>query len=568
VNLSDSANAAPPDGSVANDYDAPRRRSFLKLGGATLLVGGAAASTAACGRTGTAEALTRETARMADSVQSDPSTSTPPDALTLVPIPPERIPAAVARLDSIIGNALSKTGVPGLAAAVVHDGTVLYAKGFGVRDVNSPARVDPCTVFHLASVSKPLSSTVVAGAVGSEALNWTDPIVAHLPTFALADPYVTEHVTYADLFSHLSGLPDHAGDLLEDLGYDQAYILNRLRLEPLGLFRANWEYTNFGLTAAAVAAAAATGQSWADLADEVLFGPVDMPSSSFRYSDFLNEANRAAMHVRVGTQWLQKYTRDADPEAPAGGASSNVLDLANWMIVQLASGTWKGNQVIGADALAQTHLPFALSQPPQSPISRSGFYGYGMNVSYDYAARLRFSHSGGFAQGAATAFWLLPSANLGIVVLTNGMPIGVPEAIINYFLDYVVAGSVQDDWLSAYGNAFAGMYVNPSMLAGKKPPENPVPANQNSFYTGTYDNPFYGPIQIVSEGTSLHLLIGPRPNDYVLQHWSGNLFSFYPTGENALGITAATFNPDATNSCAMSVTLEYYNNTGLGTFTR
>jgi hypothetical protein len=153
-------------------------------------------------------------------------------------------------------------------------------------------------------------------------------------------------------------------------------------------------------------------------------------------------------------------------------------------------------------------------------------------------------------------------------VLTNGMPIGVPESVINYFLDYVVAGSVQNDWLSAYGQAFAGMYVNPSMLAGEKPPENPVPANPNSFYTGTYDNPFYGPIQIVSEGTSLHLLIGPHPNDYALQHWSGNLFAFYPTGENALGITAATFHPDATNSRAESVTLEYYNNTGLGTFTR
>jgi CubicO group peptidase (beta-lactamase class C family) len=491
-----------------------------------------------------------------------------PQALTLVPIPPGQIPAAVARLDSIIESALSKTGVPGLAAAVVQDGSLLYAKGFGVRDVNSQAPVDAGTVFHLASLSKPLSSTVVAGVAGRKVLDWTDPVVAHLPTFALADPYVTEHVTYADLFSHLSGLPDHAGDLLEDLGYDQAYILNRLRLEPLGPFRANWEYTNFGLTAAAVSAAAATGQSWAELADEVLFGPVDMPSSSYRYSDFINEANRAAMHVRVGTRWVQKYTRDADPEAPAGGASSNVLDMANWMTLQLAGGNWKGNQVIDGDTLAQTHLPFALSSPPMSPISRSGFYGYGMNVSYDYAGRLRLSHSGAFAQGAATAFWLVPSANLGIVVLTNGMPIGVPEAIINYFLDYAVAGSVQDDWLNLYGQAFAGMYVNPSMLAGKEPPANPVPANPNSFYTGTYDNPYYGPIQIVSEGTSLHLLIGPRPEDYVLTHWSGNLFSFYPTGENAVGITAATFYPNATDSLAESVTLEYYNNTGLGTFTR
>lgn len=498
-----------------------------------------------------------------------PATALPPDAVSLVPIPPQRIPEAVAKLDAIIDDVLSKTGVPGLAAAVVHDGKLLYANGFGVRDVNQPARVDPGTVFHLASVSKPLSSTVVAGAVGKGIVKWTDPIVPHLPSFALADPYVTAHVTYADLFSHVSGLPDHGGDLLEDLGYDQAYILNRLRLEPLGPFRAQYEYTNFGLTAAAEAAAAAKGMAWADLADEVLFGPLDMSATSFRYSDFLAETDTAAMHIRVGDKWIQKYSRDADPEAPAGGASSNVLDLANWLILLLANGTFNGTPVIGADALSEAHLPHALSGLPMSVISRSGFYGYGTNVGYDYA-RLRLSHSGGFNQGAATAFSLLPSADLGIVVLTNGMPIGVPEAINNYFLDWVEAGSVQDDWLALYEKGFANFYVNPSELAGKKPPKHPVPAKPDSFYTGTYDNPYYGPVKIVAAGKTLHLLIGPAsaPNDYPLGHWSGNLFSFYPTGENAVGITAATFHPNARDTRAASVTLEYYNTNGLGAFTR
>jgi hypothetical protein len=105
------------------------------------------------------------------------------------------------------------------------------------------------------------------------------------------------------------------------------------------------------------------------------------------------------------------------------------------------------------------------------------------------------------------------------------------------------------------------------MLAGKKPPANPVPARPDSFYTGTYDNAYYGPIRITAEGGSLHLLIGPGPDDYPLRHWSGNLFAFFPTGENAVGITAATFNVGA-GPHARSVTLEYYNTTGLGTFVR
>jgi CubicO group peptidase (beta-lactamase class C family) len=566
--MSDSTQVLGENGDAGHAHGAPPRRNFLKLGGATLLAGGVAASTAAAARpAGTAGTSAKATTGRADAVLTADS-SVAPDLQSLVPIPPQRIPAAVAKLDSIIKNVMARTGVPGLAAAVVHDGRLLYAKGFGVRDVNAPGGVNASTVFHLASVSKPLSSTVVAGVVGQKVIGWTDTIVAHLPSFALADPYVTGHVTYADLFSHTSGLPDHAGDLLEDLGYDQAYILNRLRLEPLAPFRARYEYTNFGLTAAAEAAAAAAGQSWADLADNVLFGPASMPSSSFRNSDFLQRANRAAMHVKVGRRWVQKYTRDADPEAPAGGASSNVLDLAHWLTLQLAEGDWKGRPVIGKDALSQTQLPHARSGQPSSISARSGFYGYGLGVSYDYAGRTHFSHSGGFNEGAATVVNLLPSANLGIVVLTNGMPIGIPEAVAAYFYDYVEAGSEQNDWLTLYGGLFAGMYVNHSELADKKPPKNPVPAQPNSFYTGTYDNDYYGPIRIVAQGTSLHLLIGPGPDDYRLSHWSGDLFSFYPTGENALGITAATFHPNAGNPRAASVTLEYYNTTGLGTFTR
>lgn len=545
----------------------PGRREILAYGVAGV---GAAVLAQRAGALGAAHhpAVARRPAAARKPAEFSSGPAVPPDAQSLVPIPAERIPAAVGMLDSIIGDVMSKTGVPGLASAVVHDGNVLYARGFGVRDVDKPGRVDASTVFRLASVSKPLSSTVVAGAVGMGLVKWTDPIVAHLRSFALADPYVTAHVTYADLFSHTSGLPDHAGDLLEDLGYDQAYILSRLRLEPLAPFRTSYAYTNFGLTAAAVAAAAAAGKPWPDLADDILFGPVGMRASSFRYADFLRQANRASMHIRVGKRWVQRYTRDADPEAPAGGASSNVLDLADWLTLQLAGGSWKSRQVIAAEPLAETHLPHVLSSPPSTPVSRSGFYGFGMNVSYDYAGRLRLSHSGGFNQGAATAITMLPSAGLGIVVLTNGMPIGVPESVGAYFLDHVEAGSVQQDWLALYGKAFAALYVNPSVLAGKKPPASPVPARPDSFYTGTYDNAFYGPIRITAEGSSLHLLIGPVPRDYPLRHWSGNVFAFFPTGENAVGITAATFSGGAGASRASSVTLEYYNETGLGTFVR
>ena len=163
---------------------------------------------------------------------------------------------------------------------------------------------------------------------------------------------------------------------------------------------------------------------------------------------------------------------------------------------------------------------------------------------------------------------MLPAEDLGIVVLTNGMPIRVAEAISFYFFDLIEAGRVVDDWFSLFEGAFAPLFVNPSELAGRTPRAHPVPAKADAFYVGTYDNDYFGNIQITSQGGSLHLIIGPEPFDYPLEHWDGNLFAFFPTGENALGITAATFNPNAGNDQAASADTRVLQRDGLGTFVR
>jgi CubicO group peptidase (beta-lactamase class C family) len=497
-----------------------------------------------------------------------------PTTQSLVPVPAGRVVNAVGSLDDIIGQVMAATGVPGLAASVVYQGQLLYAKGFGVRDIGTGVPVDAKTVFHLASVSKSLSSTVVAGLVGRKKVRWADPVVQHLPGFALSVPYVTDNVSYGDMFSHTSGLPDHAGDLLEDLGYGQQYILHALRFLRLDPFRSGYVYTNFGLTAAGVSAAAAAGTDWASAADSVLFGPLGMSATSYRYSDFVAQADRAAMHVRIDGRWYQKYTRDADPEAPAGGASSNVLDLAKWMMLKLANGTWQGTTVISPAALLEANTPRSVSGPPGTSGSRTGFYGFGTNAGDDYSGRVRLSHSGGFNQGAATNYVLLPEQQLGIMVLTNGMPLGVPEAVNSYFMDLVIGGQIENDWFGLYSQLIAQQYVNLSKLAGKQPPSHPAPAQPDSFYTGTYHSDFYGTITVAARRGALHVLMPPKPTDYPLEHWDANLFALFPVGENALGISAAAFASGRDNDRAATLTLEYYNNakypdgTGIGIFTR
>lgn len=429
------------------------------------------------------------------------------------------------------------------------------------------------TVFQLASLSKPLAATVVARVVekyAEKGVDWANTIVSRLPSFALSDPYVGTHVTIEDMLSHRSGLPGAAGDLLEDVGYDRAYVIDRLRLEPLTPMRTKYAYANFGYTTGAMAAAAVANKTWGDLAAAELFEPLGMTQSSYREADFLNRPNHTAMHVRVDGVWQQLYTRNAQPEAPAGGATSTVLDLSIWLRMQLANGVSAGKVFLQPTTLGTVRTPKILLSPPSVSYARTSFYGLGMDISDDAAARVRWSHSGAFFQGASTAILMLPSANLGIVVLTNGMPIGVPESIGAYLLDDVEAGKATRDWLTGYGAQFAAIMANNSELAGKTPPANPTPAHPDPFYSGTYLNDFHGPIlvQRMPDGL-LHLFIGPElKNDYVLTHWDGDVFSFFPTGENAVGITAATFTPNGAGTQAASVTLEYYNGQGLGVFTR
>lgn len=492
----------------------------------------------------------------------------PPSEVSAIVIAPGRIDRAVRALDGIARDLLRKTGVPGMAIAVVHGDRVVYARGFGVRRAGAHEGVDTRTIFELASLSKPVGAAVVAGAVGRGCVHWTDPVATYLPGFTLSDPEVGSTVTIADMYAHRSGLPDHAGDLLEDLGYDRATVLRRLALEPLDPFRITYHYTNFGITAAAQAVANACGKPWDQLSQDILYAPLGMTATSSRFADYVRAANHADLHVRTGATWQPRYVRDADAQSPAGGVSSSVSDMARFVRMELANGKFAGNPVIDESALLETRNPNLMSVPLATPNSRASFYGLGIGVGYDSTGRLRLSHSGAFALGAATTIVLLPSEHLGIVVLTNSAPVGLPETVAADFMDLAEFGEIRFDWLSGYSGLMKHLEDNRSALAGKTRPSRPDPARADDAYRGTYSSSYYGPATVERKSGRLVLTLGARRMTFVLTHWSGDVFSYVPRGENALGISAATFNVGATGTRAQTLTLENLNADKLGTFTR
>lgn len=482
----------------------------------------------------------------------------------------DRMAAALRGLDDLARKTIETGGVPGLAIAVVHDDKVIYLKGFGRREAGKPDMVDPDTVFQLASVSKPISATVVAALVGEGLVDWDSRIANLDPGFQLHDPYPTAELTVRDLFNHRSGLPGSAGNDLEDIGFGRDEVLRRLRLvPPASSFRAGYSYSNAGLTEGAVAAAKPTGKSWETVAEEKLYRPLGMASTSSRHADFLARTNRTALHVKADGAWAAKVKRDPDMQSPAGGVSSSLRDMTQWVRLVLGNGVLDGKQLISAAAIGQTHVPL-MARGTNPVTGGASFYGLGWNVEIG-ARGVTWGHAGAFAVGARTLVTLYPKAGLGIVVLTNAFPSGVPEGLADSFADLVFDGKVNKDWLKSWDELYRGI-LGPGAAAAKAayaapptPRSAPLPLD---VYAGRYANSYVGDATVSLQNGTLTLTVGPGgARSYPLRHFDRDLFVYFSNPETPDVPAAARFTigPDGR---AVEVQLESLNDVGLGTLQR
>ncbi|WP_035749064.1 serine hydrolase [Arthrobacter sp. 35W] len=492
-----------------------------------------------------------------------------PGLVAGVPIPDGQIDAAVAKLPDLVKSIMASTNIPGLSVAVVHEGKTVAAAGYGVRKVGEDAAVDADTVFQLASLSKSVGSTVVASEVAKGAVAWNTPLQANLPGFTLSDPWIGSHVTIADMYTHRSGLGDHVGDDLEEVGFDQSQILSRLQYAPLDGFRTIDHYTNFGLTAAAESVAAAAKTDWATLSERDIYAPLGMASTSSRFADFMARPNRASGHVLVDGAYQARYQRQPDAQSPAGGVSSSANDMAKWMSMVLDGGSFNGQPVVDPAALSPALTSQFVSSPATSPDARASYTGYGFNVSNQPTGRTMLSHSGAFALGAGTTFAMLPSEKLGIVVLTNAAPLGAAETVAASFMDLVQYGEPRFDWFALYKPGFAAMAAPFGSLVGQTAPTAPAPALPDAELVGSYANSYFGTAEVTVRDGGLAVVLGPAGVVYPLTHWDGNTFSTPLASENAEpgSISKVEFTAGA-DGRASSLVFEYFDKGGLGTFTR
>ncbi|HEV7473590.1 MAG TPA: serine hydrolase [Pyrinomonadaceae bacterium] len=441
--------------------------------------------------------------------------------------------AKLKEIDDYAAKAGADWRVPGFAIAIVKDDKIVFAKGYGLRELGKPEAVDKDTLFAIASNSKAFTSAALATLIDEGKLRWDDPVTKYLPSFQLYDPYVTREMTVRDLLSHRSGLATFGGDLLwYESSYSRAEIIRRVRfLKPTSSFRSRYGYQNIMFLTAGEIVPVITGKTWDDYVRDKFFVPLGMTRTTTNYKQLLATPNIATPHnEREGKINVIRYG-SADNVGGAAAINSSVADLAQWLRLQLGRGTYEGKKFFSADRSREMWTPNTIvggiSERAEkfNPTVHFNLYGLGWGLN-DYQGHKVASHGGGL-DGMVSRVAMMPEENLGLVILTNSES-GLASVLSNKIFD-VFLGVPKRDW-SADGLARqkqgAEMAKAEEKLVEDSRVANTKPSLPLAAYAGTYTGAMYGDATVTEENGKLVVRLAASPN-FVgdLQHWHFDTFS-------------------------------------------
>jgi CubicO group peptidase (beta-lactamase class C family) len=439
-------------------------------------------------------------------------------------------------LDAYVEQARKTFEVPGIAVAIVKDGKVVVAKGYGVRKMGEPARVDENTLFGIGSNTKAFTSAALATLVDDGKISWDDPVYERLPGFEMYDPYVSHEMTIRDLLTHRSGMGLGEGDLLfwPATTYTRADIIYRLRfMKPASSFRSHFAYDNLMYIAAGQIVSAVTGKSWEDYIREKILEPLGMKTTTLSNAHFTAEQDYAFPHSKLEGKVQPVDFVVLDNAGPAGSINSSVAEMAQWLLLQLNRGKLPNGQgrifsekqsqeMWAAETILPTH---PLPPPLETLTAHFQDYAFGWFLR-DYHGRELIGHSGG-VEGFVSRVMLVPEENLGVVILTNADQGGSMESILFHILDYYM-GVAPTDWTAAFKTLQDRQEANAAQAmknAASSRAADSHPSLAMEKYAGVYNDAWYGSATIRSEGEKLVFTLDHTPAAVAdLEHWQYDTF--------------------------------------------
>jgi len=447
--------------------------------------------------------------------------------------------------DARVEAAMRSRDVPGMAISIVEDGRIVHAKGYGVRRLGSPERVDADTIFPTGSTGKAVTAAALAILVDEGRLGWDDKVIDHLPDFRMHDAWVTREMTVRDLLLHRSGLGLGAGDLLfiPRSSRSRADIVRALRhIKPATSFRSGYAYDNILYIVAGELVSAVSGQDWETFVRERIFAPLGMRTATSHEDDRFNTQNRAQPHARLDPRLRGLGAQQVLPEreglgqvgAPAGGLSWSASDFARWLQVQLALGAAPGGEggrlwsEANAHEMWSPQVPVPI-RPFPAPITdiTPQFSGYALGWNVQDYRGVKVVQHGGAVFGVLAYVVLVPERNLGIALQVNSEDVDVLRGLGYELLDHYL-GFEPRDWVEAF-TQWNGQRLEGGLAAleavGKQARKASRPSLPASGYAGDYADAWYGPIAITERGGKLRIDFRQTPDmQGALTHWQYDTF--------------------------------------------
>jgi len=439
------------------------------------------------------------------------------------------------QIDSLTERVLKTFDVPGIAIAVVKDGKLVHAKGYGVRSLNTMKKVDENTLFGVASNSKAFTAAALGMLVDEKKISWDDKVVDYVPGFKLYSPYVTMEFTIRDLLTHRSGMGLGAGDLMmfpDSSNFTREDIIHNLRyLKQVAGFRTHYDYDNNLYIVAGEIVAKVSGMSWEDFIDSRILKPLGMNSTAPSMSRVKDRSNLIDPHAPVNGKVQALKIDWSETANAAGGIVTNVTDLSKWIIMQMNHGKYgDGKQMFSDEVHEEMWTPQTIIPVKTIPPYNTHFSSYGLGwFLSDVKGYKQVTHTGGLA-GVVTQVTLLPELQLGIIVLTNQQSGAAFTAITNTIKDSYLGISgidrvkqMHDRVVQNEGEAKKITDQIQKDIEAQQKNTGSRPAN--TLFTGTYKDPWFGEVVIEEQNGKLriHSIRSPRLRGD-MQYYKGNTF--------------------------------------------
>jgi CubicO group peptidase (beta-lactamase class C family) len=447
-----------------------------------------------------------------------------------------------------ITKAMAEWKIPGMAIAIVKDGKVILAEGFGLKDVKNNLKVTPQTVFAIGSSSKAFTATSMGILVDEGKLEWDKPVREYLPTFKLWDDFATERMTPRDLVCHRSGLPRHEFMWIGS-PFSRQELFDRLRyLEPSHDFRTVFQYQNLMFLTAGHLVGVLSQSTWEEFTRKRILEPLSMTSSSFSIEDMKAAADHSLPYGEKKDKVEEIPYRNIDAIGPAGSINSNVVDMANWVMLNLNKGKFGGKPVVSEAAMTQIQTPQMVIQEAifllLSNFPELYYPSYGLGWMITSYRGHTVVHHGGNIDGFSAMVSFMPRDNMGLVILTNLNGTLLPYAVMFNIYDRLL-GLGQVAWSQRFKEIIDKMKAEGEKAkkeAEKDRQPNTKPSHPLDDYVGDYAHPAYGTLSVVNDGDGLKAKYNGR--DLAMSHYHYDVFDLKDPREPEGGATKVTFGLD------------------------